>query len=71
MKRGGRGKALGERGATTGRAESKKEGEGSREKGTGGRSKKASKGRRGVKASEGGRGTEKREGMSERFGSLS
>ena len=71
MKRGGRGKALGGRGATTDRAESKKEDEGSREKGTGGRSKKASKGRRGVKASEGGRGTEKREGMSERFGSLS
>jgi len=47
---------LGGRGATTGRAESKKRGEGSKEKKTGGGSEKASGGER---------GTEKRGGMPE------
>jgi len=45
MKRGSRGKAPGERGTTTGGAESKKRGEGGREKETGGGTKKASGGR--------------------------
>jgi len=71
METGSRGKALGERGATTGGAKSKKRGEGSREKKTGGGSEKVSRGERGMEKSRGGKGMEKRGGTPERSSSLS
>jgi len=67
MKGRGRGKALEGRGATTGRAESKKRGEGGREKERGGTEKTSGRGR---SAEENGRGrdTEKRGRAPERSG---
>jgi len=70
MKGRGRGKAPGGREATMGRAESKKRGEGGREKATGGRTEEASRGGRGAEESGRGRDTEKRGRMPERFGTL-
>jgi len=51
-----------------GGAESKKKGEGGREKAIGGRTEEASRGGRGVEESRRGRDTKKREKMPERFG---
>jgi len=69
MKTGSRGKTLGGREITTGRAESKKRGEGSREKKTGGRTKEVSGGGRGAEESRRERDMEKRGRMPERSGS--
>jgi len=69
MKTGSRGKTPGGREATTGRAESKKRGEGGREKKTGGRTEEASRGGRGMEESKRERDTKKRERMPERSGS--
>jgi len=70
MKTGSRGKTLGGRGITMGRAESKKRGEGSREKETEERTEETSRGGRGAEESRRGRDMEKRRRMPERSGSL-
>ena len=64
-------KALGGRGATTGKVKSKKRGEGNREKETGEESKKASGGKKGMEENGGERGMEKRGETPERSGLLS
>ena len=69
-KTGGRDKTLGGRGATIGRAESKKRGEGGREKETGGGTEKTSGRGRRAEESRRERDTEKRRRMPERSGTL-
>jgi len=69
MKTGSKGKTLGEREATMGRAESKKKGKGSREKETEERTEEASGEQKGMEESRRGRDIEKRERIPKRSGS--